>query len=132
MNCPHCQHEIDLASVEPYEVPDTAAELLDAFEQTQPPSSPLLDALRDFTALPLPAEAGHVKEQGWQFAVDTYRDWALLDLRADVTLDAALMTLVHVRNAMAVNHAWRPGTNTASTLVHTMLRIFADERLRSI
>jgi hypothetical protein len=113
-------------------VPDTVEELVEYLDYAPTPPAPkLLDALRTFVkATPLDDTAGHAKEQGWQFAVDTYRQWAQLDLRSPAALDASLMTLVHVRNAMYANGVWQPETHAPSRIVFTMLRIFADERLR--
>lgn len=112
-------------------IPDTGDELLKLFEKAAPPSTVLLEKLREFVdGTPLAEGAGHTAEQGWQFAIDTYRDWAGLDLRQPVVQDAALMTLVHVRNAMLANDAWQPEQLVPSRIVFTMLRIYAQERLR--
>jgi len=112
-------------------IPDTSDDLLQLFEATAPPSTLLLDKLREFVgSTPLDDGSGHAIEQGWQFALDTYREWAALDLRQPVVQDASLMTLVHVRNAMLANGAWEPERLVPSRIVFTMLRIYAQERLR--
>jgi len=111
-------------------MPNDVASLLEHRREAEPKSL-LLDKLREFVDnTPLADGSGHAKEQGWQFAVDTYHDWAHLDLRDPLMQDAALMTLVHVRNAMYVNGLWSPEDDVPSRIVFTMLRIFAAERLR--
>jgi hypothetical protein len=128
--CPKCGSPL----TDPYVgqgIPDTADDLLALLEDAQPPSTALLGKLREFVeSTPLPDNAGHTIEQGWQFALDTYREWGGLDLRQPVVQDAALMTLVHVRNAMLANGAWSPEDDIASRVVWTMLRLYSHERLR--
>ena len=122
-HCPTCGSLMGL--------PETPEDLQVLFEAYQPPETRLLGILRDFVEhTPLADASGHAREQGWQFALDTYREWAGLDLRTPVVQDASCMTLAHVRNAMLVNGAWSPDTDTASRIVFTMLRIYAAERLR--
>lgn len=122
--CPHCKK-----TLEP-EIPDTVAELLQAL----PVDSVLVSQTRDFLdeADVAPSSRGAL-DATWQFAVDTYREWANLDLHAPAVLDASLMALVHVRNAMRVNGAWHPESeDVASRVIFVMLRFLAEERVRQL
>jgi hypothetical protein len=122
--CPHCKK-----TLEP-DVPDTVEELLRA----QLDESVLVQQTRSFLEqAEVALESRGALDMTFQFAVDTYREWAQLDLHAPAVLDASLMALVHVRNALRVNGAWHPeGADVASRVVFVMLRFLAEERVRQL
>lgn len=112
-------------------VPDTIDDVLAVFEQGPPAETKLITLLREWAEeAPIPAESRSVGDQGWQFALDTYREWAGLNLLNPAVLDASLMTLVHIRNALFANGLWHPDDSPQARIVYTMLRIFVDQRVR--